>query len=713
MFIKIQLKALDIEVMKEKIKKIFKHYLLRYFLLAFVVYLITECFCRRSVFGGFVYLFTHPVIFLLNVIIVFWSYSLVLLTRRKKFMTALVSILWLAIGVVDFILRCYRVTPFNASDFTLIKSALSVALVYMSWWQLGLIIAGIVLLIAAVIVMFVKLPESENKPKYLIALLIVVVNFFAVNGLASVAVDINMLPSKFGNLTEAYADYGIAYCFSNSLLHMGISKPDTYSEEVVSDIVENDILPQETLSSDLVNTTQANETESESSSEAADDNEKASVKADSKTPNIIFLQLESFFDVERLTDVSFSEDPIPYFHRLQDECISGYLSVPSVGAGTANTEFEIMTGMNLDFFGAGEYPYNTVLKTTVCESIAFDLKDVGYTASAIHNNDGSFYGRNEVFSQLGYDKFIPIEYMDGYELTPLGWAKDSILPDEIIKTLNASEGADYIYTISVQGHGAYPTEDMLGDEKKITVSGIEEEADRNAMEYYVNQINQMDSVIGNLIDLMTIYDEETVIVMYGDHLPSLGITDERLSDSNTFQTEYIIWSNFGLEGEGKNLEAYQLSAYLLDLLDIHVGTMVCYHQNYFSEYGEIEADDEELQVYLDDMEILEYDILYGEQTVYEDREPYEASDLKFGNYDIVIDDIWTAEDSVYVLGGEFNEYSKIFINDKPAETEFISKNVIYAPELELDEETYEIKVMQVCEDRTVLGGSETFYYGRD
>ncbi len=686
--------------MKERIKELFKYHILYYFLLSSGVYFITECFSRRSLFKTIGYLFTHPVIFLLNVIIVLWTYSLVLLVKRKKFATIFISALWLIIGIVDFVLRSFRVTPFNASDITLIESAVDMAFVYMSWWQIALIVIAVLLFLSIIIYLFIKLPKSTVKIKYLVALATVVVTFFAVNGLASGAVYIKLVPSKFGNLTEAYAEYGISYCFANSLLNMGISKPDNYSEEVVNGIVKDDIIPKETLSSDLL----ISVPESDSSQEGLNDKNEVIVEANEQTPNIIFLQLESFFDVNRIKGISFSQDPIPNFHSLQESYISGYLNVPSIGAGTANTEFELITGMNLDFFGAGEYPYNTVLKSTVCESIAYNLKDIGYTAAAIHNNDGSFYNRNEVFSQLGFDKFIPMEYMKNYDVTSLGWIKDSVLVEEIYRTLNSTEGVDYIYTISVQGHGAYPTEDVLGENKVITVSGSESEEEKNSYEYYINQLYEMDLFIKRLTDLLASYDEKTVLVLYGDHLPSLGLTEEDLTNQNLFQTEYIIWSNYGVEGDARELEAYQLSAYVLEILNIHRGTMMCYHQNYFDNSDT--ATDETEQNYLDEMEILEYDILYGDHSVYDGTIPYKATDLKFGNYDIYIEDIWIKDNFMYVLGGEFNEFSQIFINDKPVDTEFVSYNVLYAPDADLDiYDTYEVEVYQVGEDKTKLGGS--------
>ena len=102
---------------------------------------------------------------------------------------------------------------------------------------------------------------------------------------------------------------------------------------------------------------------------------------------------------------------------------SGQLSMPSYGAGTANSEFELITGMNLDHFGAAEYPYKTVLQNTTTESMATVLKNYGYKAHAIHDNSAAFYDRDLVFSQLGFDTFTTKESMNIKKWTENGWAK--------------------------------------------------------------------------------------------------------------------------------------------------------------------------------------------------------------------------------------------------------------------------------------------------
>ena len=83
--------------------------------------------------------------------------------------------------------------------------------------------------------------------------------------------------------------------------------------------------------------------------------------------------------------------------------------------------------MNLDHFGAAEYPYKTVLQNTTTESMATVLKNYGYKAHAIHDNSAAFYDRDLVFSQLGFDTFTTKESMNIKKWTENGWAKDQIL----------------------------------------------------------------------------------------------------------------------------------------------------------------------------------------------------------------------------------------------------------------------------------------------
>ena len=122
--------------------------------------------------------------------------------------------------------------------------------------------------------------------------------------------------------------------------------------------------------------------------------------------------------------------------------------------------------------------------------------------------------------------------------TENGWAKDQILTGCIMDSLDSTKGQDYVYCISVQGHGDYPTTQII-ENPEITVEGIEDEALKNKYTYYVNQVYQMDQFVGELVKALEQRGEPTILCMYGDHLPSLEIEDEDLTYGNKYQTSYF------------------------------------------------------------------------------------------------------------------------------------------------------------------------------
>lgn len=626
------------------------YWLGRSVMMSLLVNLFIESASRKSIFAAVGYLVLHPVIFLLNGLIILLPYMLVFLTRRRYFIMVAVSAAWCCAGVVNGFLLTFRTTPFTAADLRLIKYALNMLTMYMTWWQIILAAAGIIGAVLACAWCYRKAPVIEEGLNLPVKAAVAVISLVTVIGTVSLAMGTGVLAIHFGNIGQAFRSYGFPYCFSVSLFHTGISKPKTYDVETMTQI------------------------EKELSGE------QAYTSIQGQKPNVIMLQLESFFDPLQYRNYEFQNDPVPFFRYLKDKYPSGYLSVPSVGAGTANTEFECITAMNLDFFGPGEYPYKTVLQKTSCESVAFDLKELGYGAHAIHNNEGTFYDRHKVFSQLGFDTFTPIEYMYDVERNPTGWCKDKILIGEIEKNLNSTDGPDFIYTISVQGHGAYPD-----------------------FEYYCSQVSEMDQFIQNLVFALNRRKEPTVLIMYGDHLPGFSWEAADMKNNSLFQTQYVVWNNLGLPIVHRTVEAYQLASYVLEMLDIHEGTMVRYHQGYLT--GQIG----DKQQYLDDMKLLEYDILYGKHDIYEGNSPFQATNLHMGIDPIEVTKVVYEEPDLLIFGENFNEYSKVFLGDKQLETTYVWPELILVRDVARDtyrKEKDTLSVKQVGKDKVPLGEAQ-------
>ena len=370
-----------------------------------------------------------------------------------------------------------------------------------------------------------------------------------------------------------------------------------------------------------------------------------------------------------------------------------------MGAGTANTEFETITGMSLHYFGPGEYPYKSILKETTCESVPYVLKNLGYFTHAVHNNEANFYGRRSVFPNLGFDTFTSEEYMADENLqNPLGWVKDSVLTDEIIKCLDSTDSPDYVYTISVQGHGDYPSEPIL-DNPSITVSGSPTDELNCKWEYYVNQIHEMDQFVKELTDALADYPEDVILVMYGDHLPTMGLTVEDLKNKYLFQTEYVIWDNMGLKKSDRNIPAYQIMADVFDRVGFHTGSVFNYHQQR-----------RQTKNYLSDLELLQYDMLYGEGYIYQGETPKIGGYMEMGVKDVYITDLVSHLDGAYSIYGEhFTKYSKVYINGEKQKSTFLNNTRIDLKESTLKEGDV-VEISQVGSSNTIFRTSAAYVY---
>ncbi len=595
--------------------------------LALVLTLVIEMVSRHSPIKGIVFPIRHPINFLANYFIVLTTVSLGHLFKKRTFFLTFFSFFWLAAGVVNGVVLAFRVTPFGTIDLSLLPSVFTIITVYMEWWQI--IAAGVIIAatIAGLTVVYIK---SKRCPvNYRMASVLIAASCLLAVGAYSLTVvgHEEERADNFANIADAYKTYGFVYCFSTGAVDRGVSEPDFYSRPAVNWLVGN------------IKDTPEPEAET--------------------LPNIIMIQLESFFDVSYLDDVDLSETPIPNFTRMKRTCSSGFLSVPSVGAGTANTEFEVLSGMDLDFFGMGEYPYKTILQEEACESVVRDLKALGYTGTAIHNNTGTFYDRNEVFAQLGFDSFVSIEYMDDVDYNPIGWARDECLTGEIIKALDASPEQDFIFTITVQGHGKYQRGVDSVDAESLNIAWATEREDEDAFGYYMSQLKETDEFIGELTAALRRRAEPTVVVLYGDHLPSFDIGSEQLKNGDIFQTEYVVWSNFPMKEQDMDLEAYQLSARVLEQLDMSPGLLTKYHQQMH-----------DTEDYLDGLSLLEYDMLYGDFYCYGGENPYTATELKMGVEPVVITgyELDSEQCVLRVTGRNFTDWSVIYIDGEALET---------------------------------------------
>lgn len=313
-------------------------------------------------------------------------------------------------------------------------------------------------------------------------------------------------------------------------------------------------------------------------------------------PNIIAIMNEAWSDLDVDGDLETSEDFMPYVHGLEENTVKGELYVSVFAGNTANTEFEFLTGCSMAFLPFRSIPYDTYIKEAL-PSLTYNLRADGYGGNyAVHPYSATAWNRDEAYPLLGFEKFYSVK--DFENITYLrNFASDKTDFDFIISKYEEwrkqSEQPFYTFSVTVQNHGGYSASQGLVDTSiKIT---NEEQANESA-EQYINLIKTTDVAFEELLSYFEKVEDPTVIVMFGDHQPSLpGSFYESLFGKNSddytledtkkkYTVPYVIWANYDIQEGEANMSANYLSAYLMKVIG---GKMTGYQKYLMDLYEEV------------------------------------------------------------------------------------------------------------------------------
>lgn len=649
-----------------------KYALIVHIPLAMLLVLVNESLSRHSLIEGFGFITNHTGAFLYNSFIIYVILLLVFLSPRRLFMRIVMMAIVILFGIINCIILNNRVTPFGFTDLAMIGDLLTMQNTkYFTAQQAGISLIAILIFVFLMVMLHMHSKKKTVQTKLWVRILVCAIGFASLFPVTKACQAAGVVQTYFGNLAQGYLDNGYAYGFAMSVVGRGMNEPSGYSEKAVDDIIK--------------------------------DTEKGDSTLGSVKPNIIVVLLESCFDIDEYPALSYNEDPIPYFHELEKKYSTGHLTVPVVGAGTCNTEFEILTGMSCKFFGPGEYPQKTVLKKRDCESTADVIKKLGYGTHVVHNNGGNFYSRANAFSQMGFDTFTSKELLDITDYTPLNtWPTDDILVGATKDALDSTNTPDFCYTITVGTHGDYPTEKVIENPKiKVKVKGVDQ-GRQNQWEYYCNMLNNMDRFLKEYTDMLEKRGEPTLLICFGDHLPTMGLQNSDVKQKDIYQTKYITWNNFGMKKQDQDLTAYQLVSEYFDRLGIHGGTMVDYNQT-MTERGVSGKS----QKYLKNLQMLQYDLLYGDRYAYHGVDMYPASDLVMGINPVVIDNVYYYDNRLHIYGENFTPWSKVFVNGEKVNTTYESGQVLSISAKDVTDGSY-LVVNQMGSNNTIFRSSNEY-----
>lgn len=276
-------------------------------------------------------------------------------------------------------------------------------------------------------------------------------------------------------------------------------------------------------------------------------------------PNIIVIMNESFADLRVINDFDTNEEYMPFISSLRRNTVKGQLLVSPFGGYTCNTEYEFLTGMSTGILGSRAAPYIQMMFSRMPYSLNTHLRSLGYTATALHPYYATGWNRTRVYDYLSFDRFISLENFTEASEYPeyiRSYVSDRSSYTAVMNLLyeKAPEEREFIFNITIQNHGGY-TDDTYESEIFLQdMNGSYPEA-----EQYLTLIKRSDEAFEYLLDMLEDYEEPTIVMMFGDHMPNIerGFYEElygaSLDELDADQTQrrymvpFILWANYDIE----------------------------------------------------------------------------------------------------------------------------------------------------------------------
>ena len=526
---------------------------------------------------------------LLNALCLSIPYLAILsLSGRTSIALGISSCLAFIINYVDVCVFAARLTHIRVSDFSAADQAMRVASNYRFVWTA--VQWKQIFLIVALVVLFVAISKLEHLKPYpcqtriagasILLLLILIL----VEGTLFHLLPIPYRFSGFDankNVNEA----GLVGYWYSQVVKRKAEKPEGYSSEKANAAIE-------TYADDLF----------------AEDFEPV---------NIVVIMNESLTDYTLVGDIKF-EDPLPYIHSMVEsgQMFEGKLAASVLGGGTCNTEYEFLTGHSLMFLPDGVYAFMTYV-TGESESIAREIKPLGYKTSFFHPYYSQEWNREAVYSFFGFDSFAAGDTLEGGfknkdsvgNITQslfkkrkeetyifgegLEYARSLISDSQAYKllldmlSLYDSVSNDFMFCVTIQNHGGYEyegdnfvsTEYVKGDENSQYT--LEEYSGNYSsrpeeVNQYLTLSNMSDSAFRELVETLSEVDEKTIVVMFGDHQPGISVCDYIEYDENvhlsvdeeTHVVPYLVWANYDMDFD---FPEYISANFLSSVIKMNIG----------------------------------------------------------------------------------------------------------------------------------------------
>ena len=490
-------------------------------------------------------------------------FTLCALTNYIVLCSVITHVLCFVWGIANYYVSLFRGTPILPWDFTALGTAAAVADSYRFSLNLQMVVC--LLLLAGMIFLLRKqLLRGRFRPSQkrlrLRAGYLCAIAACAYPVLHPAALETFGIQTDVWDQSGSYSQDGALAVFLRNTQFMSVEEPQDPSAENIERI-------------------------------AAGVAEKEPAVSTDTRPNILAIMNESWADFEDFGNLSLSESVTDYIDSL-DNLIFGHTYTSVFGAGTSASEFEFLTGNSMAFLPSGSIPYQQYILEPSA-SLASLLKENGYRTLAFHPGERTSWQRNQAYPLLGFDEFKCVEDMDVPVTEEHGYVSDQSSFRQIIYEFEHKDPEErlFLFNVTIQNHGSYTVEDYPAE-----VQLTDEPGKYPMAEQYLTLANKTDEAFRLLVDYFSQQEEPTIILMFGDHQPSVeqefldkayGVTQDQMTMEQymgKYKTPFLIWANYDLpDDEIPTTSLNFLGQYLLS----YAGIENSLYENYLQNFQEV------------------------------------------------------------------------------------------------------------------------------
>lgn len=351
----------------------------------------------------------------------------------------------------------------------------------------------------------------------------------------------------------------------------------------------------------------------------AEENNKNRKKLSDEKVNVVYVMSESFIDPKlgkHLYDYG-NKEPIPYTQEIKKSQSSGWAASSEYGGGTANVEFEALTGLSNFFLNS--IPYTSIVPANKdTPSIVKNFNENGYKTIAMHPYNRNMYRREVVYPNLGFQEYKSADgFKNNSKIDSSKYISDESAFNEVLAELKNSQKPEFIHLVTMQNH--MPYEENAYSEHNFSVNAKNGANPENAktVQAYLEGISRSDKAMKNFLSEIEKLNEKTIVVFWGDHWPGIygEMFEKELNKNDIRRTPIFVYSNFKKEKQDLGtssliynqilaLNAFnsKLSPFQYLLSDLR--------EKYPALTKQFVKTDEKSDI-LKDFEMIEYDILSG------------------------------------------------------------------------------------------------------